>query len=222
MIRVFIIEDHQVTIAGLRSYFRPSRDEVTITKTANSVEEALKIDDTETFDVILLDLWLPAGNPTENFQRIENRFPGKPIVIYTAELSLHWHRKMYKLGARGFINKKAEKSLIENTLERVIKGETVYSAVAAEYQTKRIIEGYKNPKYGLTKDQEEIIHLFIEGLPAKEIASKLGRDLSTINKSIKNIRAIFEVSNNIDLIKTILNLDPMDPMDSNHPASDTL
>jgi DNA-binding NarL/FixJ family response regulator len=219
MIKLFVIEDHQVTIAGLRSYFRPSRDEIQITRTANSIEEALASDGPDSFDVILLDLWLPSGEPTENYRRIEERFPRKPIVIYTAELSLHWQRKMYKLGAKGFINKKADKVLIESTLERVIKGETVYSSLISEYQTKRVIEGYRNPKYGLTKDQEDIVHLFIEGLPAKEIASKLGRDLSTINKSLKNIRSIFEVSNNIDLIKTILKLEAWKPLDANHDTS---
>ncbi len=96
MIRIFIIEDHQVTIAGLRTYFRPSRDTVIITKTSNNIEEALLIEDPESFDVILLDLWLPSGDPSENFQKITAKFPGKPVVCYTAEVSLYWQRKMYK------------------------------------------------------------------------------------------------------------------------------
>jgi len=207
MIRIFIIEDHKVTIAGLRTFFRPSRDPVSIAKTSNTIEEALHIDDPDSFDVILLDLWLPSGEPVENYKKITSKFPGKPIVIYTGETSVHWQRIMYKSGAKGFINKDADKSFIENTLERVIQGETVYSPLMSGYQTKRIVEGYKNPKFGLTKEQEEIIKLFIDGLDAKDIAGKLDRNISSINKQLKKIRTIFEVSTNVNLLKKLLNMD---------------
>ncbi len=112
-----------------------------------------------------------------------------------------------KLGSKGFINKTAEKSLIENTLERVIKGETVYSPMISEYQSKRIIEGFKDPKFCLSNEQEEIIKLLMDGFSANDIAGKLDRDISTINKQLKKIREIFEVTTNVNLIKTILNLD---------------
>jgi DNA-binding NarL/FixJ family response regulator len=113
---------------------------------------------------------------------------------------------MYKLGAKAFINKNADKSLIEDTLKRVIKGETVYSSGMQEYLSKRVIEGYRNPKFGLTTEQEEIIQYFLEGLSAKDIAGKLKKDLSTIHKQLKNIRDIFEVSSDANLMKAILNL----------------
>jgi DNA-binding NarL/FixJ family response regulator len=207
MIRIFIIEDHQVTIAGLRTFFRSSRDTVIITKTSNNIEDALLIDDPESFDVILLDLWLPSSKPVDNFKKITVKFPKKPIVIYSGETSNYWRHKMYNLGVKGFINKNADKSSIEDTLKRVIKGETVFSPMINEYQSKRIIEGYKNPKFCLSTEQEEIIKLLIEGLSTNNIADKLDRDTSVVNKQLKKIRKIFGVSTNANLIKMILNLD---------------
>jgi DNA-binding NarL/FixJ family response regulator len=207
MIRIFIIEDHKVTIAGLRMFFRPSRDPVSIAKTSNTIEEALLIDDPDSFDVILLDLWLPTGDPAKNFLKLKAKFPGKPIVCYTGEDAFYWQSKMYSLGAKGFIHKTADKSFIENTLERVIKGETVYSLLMSGYQTKRTVQGYKSPEFGLTKEQQEIIKLFIDGSDAKDIAGKLGRNISSINKQLKKIRAKFEVSTNVNLLKKILSLD---------------
>ena len=150
----------------------------------------------------------------DNFQLLAKRFPGKPIVIYSAERAIGWQRKMYKLGAKGFLNKDAEKSLIRETLIRVLRGETVYSSAMNDYQSKRIIKGYHDPKYGLTKEQIEVLHMFMEGLPSKEIATDLGKDHSTINKMLSQIRAIFEVSNNVDLIKTLLNLEADGSLDS--------
>jgi DNA-binding NarL/FixJ family response regulator len=186
--------------------FRPSRDSILFVKIANGIEDALHIDNSDDFDLIFLDLWLPTGLPTENFIKVQEKFPGKPVIIYTAENSLHWHRTMFRLGAKGFINKNAEKLLIEDTIRQVKKGETVYSYVMTQYLSKRIIDGYRKPGYGLTKDQQEVVHLFLEGLPAKEIAKKMGRNTSTIDKHLKNVRRRFDVSSNVDLIKTILKI----------------
>jgi DNA-binding NarL/FixJ family response regulator len=207
MIRIFIIEDHPVIVAGLRTYFRPSRDTVIIAKSSNNIEDELHIDDPESFDVILLDLWLPSGEPVENYKKITSKFPGKPIVIYTGETSIHWQRIMFKLGAQGFINKDADKSLIEKTLERVIKGEKVYSHMMIEYQTKLILKGYRNPKFSITEEQDEIITLFMEGLLPIDIANRLHRDVSAVNKQLKKIRRIYDVKTNADLKIMILNLD---------------
>jgi DNA-binding NarL/FixJ family response regulator len=218
MIRLFVIEDHNVTIAGLRTFFRPSRDPVQIVLTAASMEEALKTDDPAAFDIILLDLWLPKGEPVENFRLLTQRFQGKPIIIYSAERSIGWHRKMFKAGAKGFINKDAEKSVIKETLERVLRGETVYSAAMNDYQAKRVIRGYHDPKYGLTNEQIEVLQRFMEGMPPKEIAVNLGKDHSTINKILKHIREKFDVSNDVDLVKTVLNLDADGALDSNDHA----
>ena len=218
MIRIFIIEDHNVTITGLKSYFRPSRDDVKISLTSNTIEDALLQEDQNSFDVILLDLRLPDSEPVENFKLIAKRFPDKPIVIYTSEESIHWQRKMYKLGAMGFLNKQAEKSLIEKTIKRVLKGETVYTPSMAEYQAKRKIEGHLDPKFNLSTEQVKIINCYLEGKNTQQIADEIGRDISTINKAMVVIRKIFEVKTNIELIVKILNLKSWQPLETRDTA----
>ena len=207
MISVLMIEDHKVTINGLKSFFRPCRDEINITNTSISIEDALQIDDKGSIDAIMLDLWLPSGDPTTNYQQLEKNFPGKPIVIFTSEESIRWQRTMYDLGAKGFINKKAEKPLIENTLQRIMKGETVYSITMMEYESKKELEGYKDPIFELSKEQLQILNLFMEGKTTEEIAGVAGKNVSTINKQIKKIKAIFKVNSTVDLVKKVLDLD---------------
>jgi len=211
--RVFVIEDHNIIVTGLRSYFRPSRDQVMISLNAGTIEEAILIDP-GSFDVILLDLWLPKGDPVDNFKEIQRHFPDKPIVIYTAERSLHWQRKMYKAGARGFLGKDATKVEILSVLTRVCHGETVYTKVMTTYEVKSTIEGFRDEKYELTDDHNEIIHWFLEGLTSKEIAGRLGKDRSTIDKALRHIRKVFEVENDIELIKILLNLNSSHSPDS--------
>ena len=219
MIRIFIIEDHPVTIAGIRNFFRPSRDTSTVTKASIDINEALMIEDPDSFDVILLDLFLPSGKPMENYIKIAAKYPGKPIIIYSGDSSIWWQRNMYRLGCRGFLSKNSDKSLIEETLKRVMNGETVYSTAISEYQTKRSIEGYKDSKYSFTIEQQEIINDFIEGMSSKEIAQILGIDRSTVNKHLKKIKNKFGVTSDVELTKVLLNHQNSPTLDSTPHAN---
>ena len=219
MIKIFIIEDHPVTIAGLRNFFRPSRCSINVTRTAININEALMIENPSSFDIIFLDLYLPSGNPIENYVKIAERYPLKPIVIYSGENSIYWQRTMYKLGCKGFLNKNSDKCTIEDTLRRVMNGEIVYSTEIKEYQTKRSIEGYKDSKYSLTIDQQEIVKLFIEGMSPKEIACEMKKNVSCINKTLKKIMEKFEALSNADLIRTILNHQNSASLDSTQHAN---
>jgi NarL family two-component system response regulator YdfI len=222
MIKIFIIDDHSVTIRGLRTLFRPSRDEIVIAVTANNIEDALLIQDSGSFHIIFLDLGLPSGTGPENYKRISEKFPGKPIVIYTGEVSLQWQRKMYRLGAKAFINKQADKQLIESTVESVMNGETVYTPMMLGYQTKRKIDGYTDSRYGLTPVQADIIRHLMDGLDTKQIADKIAKGQSAVWKNLVKIREIFEVENNIELVQRLLNLDEWNPPDSTKDASPNL
>jgi DNA-binding NarL/FixJ family response regulator len=85
MIRLFVIEDHPVIVTGLRNLFRPSRDEIEIVGSASSVDEAVSRAVSDTFDMILLDLWLPDSHPLLNVKKLKDHFHDKPIVIFTSE-----------------------------------------------------------------------------------------------------------------------------------------
>ena len=83
MIRLFSIEDHWLVTDGLRTKFRKSRDEIVITCSAETIEDAIEGKHDDAFDIILLDLFLPGTEPLENIRKLKERYPGKPIVILT-------------------------------------------------------------------------------------------------------------------------------------------
>ncbi|MDP4280682.1 MAG: response regulator transcription factor [Bacteroidota bacterium] len=202
MIRVLVIEDHLVTISGLRNFFRPGRDKINIVSSSDSIKNAFQVKP-ENFDVVLLDLWLPEGKPMENFLMLQEKFPEKPIIIFTSEHELNWQRKMFKAGAKGFINKKYDRHLMFDIIEKVMKGETVYTPEMIDYKSSRVINVYNDPKFHLSEDQQNIIKYLLDGLTTNEIAEKISKSEDTVYKNLKNIRKNFQVKSNIELIKTL-------------------
>lgn len=204
MIRLFTIEDHPVIITGLRNTFRPSRDGIEIIGCASNVDEAIEAADPSSFDVFLLDLWIPGYQPLRNIQKIREYFPGKPVVIFTSEDSTLWQRKMFEAGAMAYLLKSAEKKEIHMTLEKVSQGMTVFTGMIEPEREKTFRAGFADPKYILTPNQKEYVVFLSNGLTQQEIAEKKSLSISTVEKTIKNIREKCTARNNAELVKILL------------------
>ncbi len=204
MIRLFVTEDHPVIITGLKNLFRPSRDEIEITGSASNVDDTVARAEPDSFDVLLLDLWLPDANPLVNVKKLKERFPGKPIVIFTSETSTAWQRKMFEAGIMAYLLKSANKSEIKTTLEKVSKGQIVFSAMAEPDPLKKLPSIITGQKFNITENQKELVELLSLGLTQQQIADKKKISVSTVEKTIKHVRGICNAKNNAELVKIFL------------------
>jgi len=204
MIRLFVIEDHPVIVTGLKNLFRPSRDDIEIVDSANSVDEALNKADPSTFDVFFLDLWLPNAHPQLNVKRLKDKFHGKPIVIFTSEESSTWQRKMFEAGVMAYLNKSSSKFEIKSTLEQVVKGQIVFSGTVEPDYEKKLAFVLAGEKFYLTPNQQEHVILLSKGWSQQQIADEKKISVSTVEKTLKLVREKCDAKNNTELIRILL------------------
>jgi two-component system response regulator FimZ (fimbrial Z protein) len=203
MIRLFTIEDHPVIITGLRNTFRPSRDGIEIIGSAKNVDETIETAIPDSFDIFLLDLWIPGFQPLHNMRKLRQHFPEKPIVMFTSEDSSIWQRKMFEAGAMAYLLKSADKNEIKLTLEKVSQGMTVFTGIVEPEQEKSFRAGFADPRYALTPNQKEYIIFLSNGLTQPEIAEKKCLSISTVEKTIRSIRERCGARNNAELVKIL-------------------
>jgi len=203
MIRLFTIEDHPVIITGLRNSFRPSRDGIEITGSASNVDEAIEAAIPLTFDIFLLDLWIPGYQPLQNIKKLKDHFPEKPVVMFTSEDSTQWQRKMFEAGATAYLLKSAEKQEIRSTLEKVSMGMTVFTGMIEPEREQAFRAGFADPRYLLTPNQREYVVFLSNGLTQYEIAEKKSLSISTVEKTIKILREKCNAKNNADLVRIL-------------------
>lgn len=204
MIRLFTIEDHPVIITGLRNLFRPSRDGIEITGSANHVDETILKAESDTFDIFLLDLWIPSSHPLQNVKRLKEKFSNKPIVIFTSEESMIWQRKMFEAGAVAYLLKNAEKNEIKTTLEKVAKGLTIFSGVLEPSEDAKFRAAFIDPKYVLTSNQKDLVIMISNGLSQQAIADQKGTSISNVEKTLKHIREKCHAKSNAELVKILI------------------
>ena len=204
MIRLFVIEDHPIIVSGLKNLFRPSRDDIEITGSVTDVEDAIAKADADSFDIFLLDLWIPNAHPLLNVRKLKEKFPQKPIVIFTSEDSSSWQRKMFESGVVAYLLKNAGKTEIKMTLEKVIKGQVVFSGNFDVEDDKKLSSVFSGQTFQLTPNQKELVALLSSGLTQQQIADAKRTSVSTVEKTLKHIREKCGAKNNAELVRNLL------------------
>jgi two-component system nitrate/nitrite response regulator NarL len=121
-IRVFIAEDHQITLWGLRQLVKASNTRMEVIGTASSHSELMNHEATASADVILLDLDLGGEDMSASLDSLRERCPGHVLVLTGAD-DVATHRAVMLKGARGVIHKSEPAETILRAVEKVSQGE---------------------------------------------------------------------------------------------------
>jgi DNA-binding NarL/FixJ family response regulator len=208
MIRLYVIEDHiTLTISGFKYLFRSKRDGITISGYSGSVEETIKSADPEDIDLFILDLHIPGTYPIDNIRNLRRHFPGKPIVIYTSELSDSWRKKMIEEGAISYITKDTQREELKLVILKAVKGETVTIGKQRLTYLKEQEEGSPMESEVIIPINREILRLLIKGLNHKEIGKEVSLSRTKVENILKEMRDHFHVKTNLELIKILSKAD---------------
>lgn len=205
MIRLFVIEDHlTLVLSSLRFMFRPQRDGIALAGYARTPEETIKTADPLTFDLFILDLFLPGLRPIENIRALRKHFPDKPILIFTSEKSSAWKVAMMEEGAAAFVSKDASREELAYSIKKAASGEFLITGKTGEQkcrdtsgQLSEVITTQISPVVA------EIAKLLSQGYKHKEIADHMGVSRSLVEKILNQLQKKLQVTNTYELIKIL-------------------
>ena len=121
-IRVFIAEDHHITLWGLSRLVEASAPRLQLVGSACSRAELLNHDAAALADVILLDLDLGGEDGATALAVLRQRCPGRVLVL-TGASDIALHRAAVLQGARGVVHKSEPAETILRAIEKVHEGE---------------------------------------------------------------------------------------------------
>lgn len=121
-IRVFIAEDHHITLWGLTRLIEASAPRLRLVGTARSRSELLNHDAAALADVIVLDLDLGGEDGASALALLRQRCPGRVLVL-TGAGDIGQHRAAVLQGARGVVHKSEPAETILRAIEKVHEGE---------------------------------------------------------------------------------------------------
>lgn len=179
-IRVGIIDDHPVVIAGTVDVLCAD-PEITVPSVASTVQELL--DARVHLDLVLLDLLLnDTSTPTTNIRALNRQ--GIPALAFTSGDRPALVREAARAGAIGMIRKSEWPGEIIAAVHSAYRGETVASADWAA----SLDDDLEFVSAQLSDREAEVLALYAAGETATQVGAALHITRSTVIEHVKRIR----------------------------------
>lgn len=201
MIRLLIVDDHDLFAEGLKSLFKAGDDieAVAHTKNGNQVPSILREMD---IDLILMDIDMPILNGLETMELLKDQDFDTPILMLTMHHSMRQIRKALEKGAQGYILKDASKPELIEAIKTTSKNENYFHPKIHN----QIFDYFRNKKSNqkevesFTKREKEIIKCLSKGMNSKEISNELFISEHTVRTHRRNMMYKLKVKTSAELI----------------------
>ncbi len=203
MIRLLIIDDHEMVREGLKAMLVAEPDFSIVGDAANA-EQALALIEHLRPDVVLLDVRLPGISGVEICRIVTEKYPESAVIILTTFTDEHLVAQCIQAGARGFIVKDIERFDLKRSIRAVARGEAAIdpkAAVAMFAQLRRSPRPQSEPTPELLSSQQLVIlRLVAQGLSSREIATQLYLSENTVKGYVQEILHRLGVKNRTEAV----------------------
>ncbi|MDK6234110.1 response regulator [Aerococcus sanguinicola] len=194
MIKVLIVDDHEMVRLGVASYLAIQEDIEVIGEAVNGQEAYDKALDLRP-DLILMDVVMDEMDGIEATQAILADWPEARILMVTSFLDDDKLYPAMEAGAKGYILKTSSAQEIAQAIRQVIAGQEVMTqAVSEKMQEDKHKAQERHLHDDLTRRELEVLALIAEGRSNQEIADLLFITLKTVKTHVSNILSKLEVS----------------------------
>ena len=194
MIKLLIVDDHEMVRLGLTSYFSILKD-IEVVGEAENGAEGVKMALNMNPDVILMDLVMDVMDGIEATKVILNEWPEAKILILTSFIDDEKVYPALEAGASGYLLKTSSASDIAEAIRRTYSGEEIIEEeVSIKIKVDELNGDRRKLHENLTNRETEVLHLIADGLSNQEIADALFITLKTVKTHVSNILSKLEVS----------------------------
>ena len=194
MVRVLLVEDHEIVRRGIRGLLESHPAYEICGQAAVDLAGRLKP------DVAILDYSLPALNGIESARNIKKVSPQTQILIFTQHDSDDLIRDALVAGARGFLLKSEADDHLLHALAALSLNRPYFTARVSEAMLAGFIAG-SSGQLSLTSREREVVQLIAEAYSTKEIADRLRVSGKTVETHRAAAMRKLGVRNIADLVR---------------------
>ncbi|MEY2557476.1 MAG: hypothetical protein QOE34_901 [Verrucomicrobiota bacterium] len=160
---------------------------------------ALKLCETETFDVILLGVTQPERSGLDLLPDFQNRCPKGPVLIVSLLAEEDFAARALKAGAAGYILKSSSADEVVRAIKIILAGGKYVSQAFASRFAKTFGATKAKQHESLSPREFEVFLRIARGSSAKEIAGQLSLSVKTISTYHTHILQKLGIHNDAEL-----------------------
>src|SRR6202047_3970298 len=190
MVKVFLVDDHEVVRRGLIDLLASDPD-LEVIGEAGSVAEAMARIPALRPDVAVLDVRLPDGNGIELCRDLLSRMPDLRCLMLTSFTFDEEMLDAILAGASGYVVKDIKGMELAQAIKDVGAGRSLLDnrAAAALMAKLRGAAERADPLLGLTEQERTLLALLSEGLTNKQIAARMFLAEKTVKNYVSRLLA---------------------------------
>jgi DNA-binding NarL/FixJ family response regulator len=195
--RVLLADDHAIFSDALRLYLEKDFDIVGVVSDGRTlVDEAIRIKP----DVIIVDVGMPLLNGLDAARRIKDLAPKIKFIFLTMRDDPNLAAAALELGPVAFVLKHSAGPELLEAINEVMRGRSYLTPKLRATDWVEAKARVRQFSKEMTPRQRDIVQLFAEGRPMKEIAGFLQLSEKTVEFHKHHIMVAFNLKNNADLV----------------------
>jgi two-component system response regulator DevR len=190
VIRVYLLDDHEVVRHGLRDLLEREGDIEVVGESGSAVDAEHRIPALRP-DVAVLDARLPDGSGIDVCREVRSVDPAIQALILTSFEDDEALFAAIMAGAAGYVLKQIRGTDLVDAVRRVASGQSLLDPAVTQRVLDRIRRGPEQPDElrGLTEQERRILALVAEGLTNREIAQRMFLSEKTIKNYVSSLLA---------------------------------
>ena len=201
MLRLLLVDDHQVVRLGLRALLEGEPD-LAVVGEAGTAEESLRLAAQLRPDIVLMDIRLPDDTGIAACQRIRQRYPEVQVLMLTSFADEELVLEAIEAGAAGYVLKQVGTGDLVLAVRAVGRGDAALDPAV----TRQLLAHVRRAEHdahgaafqGLSERELEVLVLVAEGKTNAEIAEALVLSEKTVRNHVSTILEKLDLTNRIE------------------------
>lgn len=197
--KILLADDHAVVRKGLRQILTEGYPEAQFEE-VSTTQETLERLSRESFDVLVLDIFMPGRSGLEILHSVGRVCAPVPVLVVSSAPEEQLAIRVLKAGARGYVNKQATPEELVVAVGHLLAGNHYVSVGLAQRLAVEIGREDECSAALLSDREFAVLQLLLTGRSIKEISAELSLSVKTVSTYHTRIWAKLGVKNDIELV----------------------
>ncbi|NOT17418.1 MAG: response regulator transcription factor [Sulfuriferula sp.] len=199
--KVYIIDDHAIVREGLKQILADTPD-ITVAGDADTADEALILARQQAYNVLLLDITMPARNGLDILKQIKKESPTVAVLMLSMHDEDQYAIRSLKAGAAGYLNKQGAPTELVDAIREVAAGRKYITPALAQTLANQV--SAKNaiaPHEELSHREYQTMIMIASGKCVSDIAIELDLSVKTVSMYRARLLQKMQLKNNAEIMR---------------------
>lgn len=198
IIRILIVDDHQVVREGLRHMLELDADLKVVGEASNAQEVFAQVEALKP-EVILMDIKMPGVDGIEITRQLKEKHPSSNVIMLT--LYDEYLTQAIEAGARGYLLKDIKREELVKAIRAVHEGRSPLNLSLSQKHLAELTAATDSQHRANFSEREMVIlRLIAEGIITRDIASQLFLSEASVKRSVRLILEKLDARNRAEAV----------------------